>query len=113
MWYQLRYVFFGQNLTILVAAGPIFFSRILIIMEIRLKFESTGHLTLSNMSKLIPHFSNHQKIVFWPWSGVKWGKINMCHKIKKFSNGLMNHFLRYWVKNPKFDDYHTPISIAF
>ena len=41
----LRYAFFGKNLTILVAAGPIsvlkvpiFFSQILIIMEIRLKF---------------------------------------------------------------------------
>ena len=42
---MLRYAFLGQNLTILVAAGPIsvlkvpiFFSWILIIMEIRLKF---------------------------------------------------------------------------
>ena len=61
-----------------------------------------------NMSKLIPHFSNHQKIVFWPWSGVKWGKINMFHKIKKFSNVLMNHFSRNWVKIPKFDNYHPP-----
>ena len=66
--------FFDPNLTILVAAGPIsvlkvpnFFSRILIIIEIRLKFWSTGHLTLSNMSKLIPHCSNWWKIVFWPW----------------------------------------------
>ena len=47
----LRYAFFGKNLTILVAAGPIsvlkvpiFFSRILIIMEIRLKFQIRGHL---------------------------------------------------------------------
>ena len=47
----LRYAFFGKNLTILVAAGPIsvlivpiFFSQILIIMEIRLKFQSRGHL---------------------------------------------------------------------
>ena len=78
-------------------------------MEIRLKFQSTGRMTLSNMSKLIPHCSNHQKIVFWPWSGVKWGKINMCHKIKKLSNGLMNHFQRYWVKITKFDNYHPPI----
>ena len=31
----------------------------------------------------------------------------MCHKIKKFSNGLMNHFPRYWNKIPKLDDYHT------
>ena len=42
------------------------------------------------------------------WSGVKWGKINMCHKIKKFSNGLMNHFPRYWIEIPKFDNYHPP-----
>ena len=32
----------------------------------------------------------------------------MCHKIKKFSNGLMNHFPRYWVKIPKFNNYHPP-----
>ena len=56
----------------------------------------------------LPHCSNHQKIVFWPLSGVKWGKIDMCHKINKFSNGLMNHFPRYWVKIPKFDNYHPP-----
>ena len=85
-----------------------FFSPILVIYGKRLKFWSTGHLTLSNMSKLILHCSNHKEIIFWPWSGVKWGKINMCHKIKKFSNGLMNHFPRYWVKIPKFDNYHPP-----
>ena len=44
-----------------------FFSQILIIMEIRLKFWSTGHLAHYNMSKLIPHYSNRQKIVFWLW----------------------------------------------
>ena len=74
-----------------------------------IKFKSTIQLTLSNMSKLMLHFSNLQKIVFWPWSGVKWGKINMCHKIKKLSNGLMNHFPRYWVKIPKFDNYQPPL----
>ena len=43
-------------------------------MEIRLKVRSTGHLTLSNISKLIPHCSNRWKIVFWAWSEpmVKW-----------------------------------------
>ena len=57
---------------------------------------------------------NHQKIVFWHRSGVKWGKINMCHKIKKFSNRLMNHFPWYSVKIPKFDIYHPPtIGLIF
>ena len=78
-----------------------FFSRILIIMEIRLKFQSTGHLTLSNMSKLIPHCSNHQKIFFWPWSGVKWGKIFKYSNIYIFVWPLMgiyekNWHLKYW-----------------
>ena len=36
----------------------------------------------------------------------------MCHKIKKFSNGLMNHFPRYWVKIPKFDNYHPPYYLV-
>ena len=35
----------------------------------------------------------------------------MCHKIKKFSNGLMNHFPRYWVKIQKFDNYHPPYQL--
>ena len=71
-------------------------------MEIRLKFWSTGHLTLSNMSKLISHISIQQKIVFWPWLGIKWGKINMCHKI-----------VIEWVNNvkiPKIHNYHPPYS---
>ena len=33
----------------------------------------------------------------------------MCHKIKKLSNRLMNHFPNFWVKIPKFDNYQPPI----
>ena len=32
----------------------------------------------------------------------------MCHKIKKCSNRLMNHFPNFWVKILKFDNYHPP-----
>ena len=38
-------------------------------------------------------------VKFWPKKAV-W--------VKTFSNGLMNHFPRYWVKIPKFDNYHPP-----
>ena len=36
-------------------------------ISLRLKFQSTSHLTHSNMSKLILHSSNWQKIIFWAW----------------------------------------------
>ena len=55
-----------------------------IIMEIRLKFRSTGHLTLSNMSKLIPHCSNRWKIVFWAWWGSNFIEMKNFKKQKSF-----------------------------
>ena len=53
-------------------------------MEIRLKFWSTGHLTLSNMSKLIPHCSNRWKIVFWAWWGSNFIEMKNFKKQKSF-----------------------------
>ena len=45
--------------------GPIFFSRVIIIIEMRLKFQLTRHLEYWNMSQLIPHCSKNEKIDFF------------------------------------------------
>ena len=53
-------------------------------MEIRLKFRSTGHFALSNMSKLIPNCSNQWKIIFWAWWGVNFIEMKNFKKQKSF-----------------------------
>ena len=80
-------------------------------MEIRLKFWSTGHLTLSNMSKLILHCSNWRKIVFWAWWGSNLIEMKNFKKQKSFILWLAPPVL--WV-SPKSKicilSYHPNIS---
>ena len=79
-------------------------------MEIRLKFRSTGHLTFSNMSNLIPHCSNWWKIIFWAW----WGSSFIEMKISKNKSHLfygLNLWLNGFWPNRNFANYHPPLPL--
>ena len=60
-----------------------FFSQIIIILYMRLKFQSLNIMDPQNMSKPIPYCSNLNKIVFWPWEGV------FFIEMKNFKNSLL------------------------
>ena len=69
--------------------GPIFFSQVIIIMEMRLKFQITRHLEYQNMSQLIPHCSK---------SGKNW--FSQKAPSQKFWNKAYFFIDIYWSWNP-------------
>ena len=73
-----------------------FFSQIIIISYMRLKFQSLNIMDPQNMSKPIPYCSNFNKIVFWPWEGV------FFIEMKNFKNSLLLYALEHLKTNPDF-----------
>ena len=95
--------YFSQNWVNVVAAGRFsvlkvlnFFSQIIIISYMRLKFQSLNIMDPQNMSKPIPYCSNLNKIVFWPWEGV------FFIEMKNFKNSLLLYALEHLKTNPDF-----------
>ena len=73
-----------------------FFSQIIIISYMRLKFQSLNIMDPQNMSKPIPYCSNFNKIVFWPWEGV------FFIEMKNFKNSLLLYALEHLKTNIDF-----------
>ena len=73
-----------------------FFSQIIIISYMRLKFQSLNIMDPQNMSKPIPYCSNLNKIVFWPWEGV------FFIEMKNFKNSPLLYALDHLKTNPDF-----------
>ena len=83
-----------QNWNNMVAVGRLpmlkvfnFFSQIIIISYMRLKFQSLNIMDPQNMSKPIPYCSNLNKFVFWPWEGF------FFIEMKNFKNSLLLYVL--------------------
>ena len=73
-----------------------FFSQIIIISYMRLKFQSLNIMDPQNMSKPIPYCSNFNKIVFWSWEGV------FFIEMKNFKISPLLYALDHLKTNPDF-----------
>ena len=110
----------------MVAAGRLpmlkvsnFFSQIIIISYMRLKFQGLNIMDPQNMSKPIPYCSNLNKIVFWAWWGLNFieSKNFFYKKVffwpKEHNSRCRDPKSKFCILSPPANDVHFAVDVAY